>query len=56
MYRKQFQDKEISALGYGGLRFPMDKDNPSRIDREASQKLIDAAIASGIKPAIRRDF
>ena len=48
MYRKQFQDKEISALGYGGLRFPMDKNNPSRIDREASQKLIDAAIASGI--------
>ena len=48
MYRKPFKDKEISALGYGGLRFPMEKDNPERIDREAGQKLIDAAIAGGI--------
>ncbi|MCI8631440.1 MAG: aldo/keto reductase, partial [Firmicutes bacterium] len=48
MYRKPFKDKEISALGFGGLRFPMEENNPNRIDREKGQQLIDAAIVGGI--------
>jgi len=48
MYYKQFHNIGISALGMGGLRFPMERNSPDRIDRKKGQKLVDAAIAGGI--------
>lgn len=48
MYYKKFKDKNISVLGFGGLRLPMEKNNPNRIDRAEAQKVIDTAIANGI--------
>lgn len=34
MYYKKFRSLNLSALGLGALRLPMEKDNPNRIDRE----------------------
>ncbi len=48
MYYKQFQDINISALGLGSLRLPMEHGNKNRIDRIEAQKVIDCALASGI--------
>lgn len=48
MRYKDFKGESISTLGLGGLRFPMEKDNPSRIDRAEAQKIVDAAISCGI--------
>lgn len=48
MRYKDFKGNHISTLGLGGLRFPMEKDTPSRIDRIEAQKVIDAAISCGI--------
>lgn len=48
MYYKPFKDKKISALGFGGLRLPMMKENPKLIDRIEAQKVIDTAIEQGI--------
>lgn len=49
MYYHKFHNESISALGFGGLRLPMEKENPKRIDRIEGQKIIDAAMESGIK-------
>jgi len=48
MYFKDFCGKKLPALGFGALRFPMDKEDPERIDRAATEKLIDAAMAGGV--------
>ena len=48
MYYKKFQGIQISALGMGGLRLPMEHGNPNRIDRAEAQKVIDAAMDGGI--------
>lgn len=48
MRYKDFKGNNISTLGLGGLRFPMEKENPSRIDRAEAQKVVDAAISCGI--------
>ena len=48
MYYKKFKDIEISVLGFGGLRLPVEKGNPDRIDRAEAQKIIDTAIEKGI--------
>lgn len=48
MYYKRFKDSNISALGFGGLRLPIEKENPNRIDRAEAQKVIDAAMSCGI--------
>ena len=48
MYYNEFKGKKISALGFGGLRFPMEKNNPKRIDRNAAKELIRLAMEGGI--------
>ena len=48
MYYKKFRSLNLSALGLGALRLPMEKDNPNRIDREEGRKVIDQSLSSGI--------
>ncbi|MDO4573118.1 MAG: aldo/keto reductase [Clostridia bacterium] len=48
MYQKKFNGIPISALGMGCLRFPTEPGQPNRIDRAEAQKVIDAAVESGI--------
>ena len=48
MFRKKYNDITISALGMGCLRFPTVPGQPNHIDRTEAQKVIDAAIESGI--------
>ena len=48
MYFKDYHGKNLPALGLGALRFPMDKENPDRIDRRAAAEIIDAAMAGGV--------
>lgn len=48
MYYNDLKGKKVSALGFGGLRFAMEKDHPERIDREAAKKLIQMAMEGGI--------
>lgn len=48
MYYKKFHSLNLSALGMGSLRLPMEKENPDRIDREAAGKVIEQALAGGI--------
>lgn len=48
MYFKDFHGKKLPALGLGALRFPMEKDNPERIDRVAAEAIIDAAMQGGV--------
>lgn len=47
MYWKPFGEIQISALGMGSLRLPMETDG-KRIDRKKAQEVIDLAIAGGI--------
>lgn len=46
--RKKFKDAEISALGFGGFRWPMDPAEPKRIDRAKGHALVDECFACGI--------
>lgn len=48
MYYKKFHSLNLSALGLGALRLPMEKENPNRIDREEGRRVIDRALANGI--------
>lgn len=48
MYHKPFRDMQISALGLGSLRLPTEPGDPNRIHRKQAQKVIDAALDSGI--------
>ncbi|MBS6952039.1 MAG: aldo/keto reductase [Enterocloster asparagiformis] len=48
MYYKKFHSLNLSALGIGALRLPMEKDNPNRIDRQEGRKVIDRALSGGI--------
>jgi len=48
MRYKKFKNLSISTLGLGGLRFPTKKGNPNHIDRIEGQKVVDAALSSGI--------
>lgn len=48
MYYKKFRSLNLSALGLGALRLPMEKGNPNHIDREEGRKVIDQSLSSGI--------
>lgn len=48
MYYKKFHSLNLSALGLGALRLPMEKENPNRIDREEGRRVIDRALANRI--------
>jgi len=46
--KRKFHDKEVSRLGFGLMRLPRNPENRAQIDYEASEKLIDYAIANGV--------
>ena len=48
MQYQDFYGKKISTLGFGGLRFLAADGDPNQIDREAAQKVVDAAMGQGI--------
>ncbi|MBE7065437.1 MAG: oxidoreductase [Ruminococcaceae bacterium] len=48
MIYKDFKNKKLSALGMGTMRFPVVDGNFSEIDIEATEKMIDYAIAHGV--------
>ncbi|MGI6009996.1 MAG: aldo/keto reductase [Ruminococcus sp.] len=48
MYTKTFKNEKISGLGLGGLRFPVDPDNPNHINRTKSREIVDTAMEWGI--------
>ena len=48
MFYKAFKDNQISALGFGVMRLPMDSENPDVFDRKKGQEIIDRAMALGV--------
>lgn len=48
MVYRQFQDKQLSALGMGAMRLPVIDGDDSRIDEEASEKMVAYAMEHGI--------
>jgi len=48
MLYNRFQDLELSALGYGCMRFPTVEGNNSAIDEEKTAALIKEAMEAGI--------
>lgn len=48
MIYRDFKGAEVSMLGLGCLRFPLEAGSKTRIDREATAEVIDAAIKAGI--------
>ena len=48
MIYNKFQDKELSALAYGCMRFPVLNEKDDQIDEKAAFELIDYALANGI--------
>lgn len=48
MMYKQFQDLQLSALGFGTMRLPLLPDGSGTIDQEEMDRMVDAAIAAGV--------
>lgn len=48
MFYKDFKGNQISALGFGIMRLPVDAENPACFDREKGQAMIDRAMALGV--------
>lgn len=48
MIYKKFQDKNLSALGMGCMRFPVCNGDNSKIDKTAVKDMIDYAIQNGV--------
>ena len=49
MDKRMFQNKPVSLLGYGCMRFPTREENGERrIDRAEAEKLLDCAYAAGV--------
>ena len=48
MIYRQFQDKKISALGMGCMRFPVIDGDMNKIDEKKTEEMFDYAIANGI--------
>lgn len=48
MIYKPFKNREVSMLGLGCLRFPLEEGSKNRIDRAKTEKVIDAAFKAGI--------
>ena len=48
MMYKNFKGNQISTLGLGVMRLPVNQENPPKFDRERGQKIIDRAMELGI--------
>jgi len=48
MVYKKFQDKMLSALGFGTMRLPLLDGDPKHIDEKATAEMIDYAIKNGV--------
>ncbi|MCD8020394.1 MAG: aldo/keto reductase [Clostridiales bacterium] len=48
MIYKDFQDKKLSALGFGSMRLPTIDGNETEIDEKATQEMVDYAMEQGI--------
>ncbi len=48
MVFKQFQDLQLSSLGFGTMRLPLLPDGTGDIDQEELDRMVDAAIAAGV--------
>lgn len=48
MIYKEFQDLKLSALGLGCMRLPLKSSSDADIDVEATQKMVDYAMAQGV--------
>ena len=48
MLYKNFQDLQLSALGFGAMRLPVIDQDDSKIDEAAVQVMVDTAMENGI--------
>ncbi len=48
MIYREYRDKKLSMLAFGGMRLPVIDGDDSRIDEEAAEKMVDLAIEQGI--------
>ena len=48
MITRDFQELKLSALGFGAMRLPVMGGDDNRIDREATFRMVDEAMAKGI--------
>lgn len=48
MVYKQFQDLQLSALGFGAMRLPLRPDGSGSIDQTELNRMVDAAMAAGV--------
>ena len=48
MIYRDFKGMKLSALGFGAMRLPVIDGDDSRIDVEATERMIDTAMKAGI--------
>lgn len=48
MIYKQFKDLQLSALGMGTMRLPLNSDNSADVDEKATAEMIDYALKNGV--------
>ena len=48
MLYKQFQNLQLSALGFGAMRLPLLPDGSGTIDQAELDRMVDAAMAAGV--------
>ena len=48
MLHNQFQDLQLSALGFGAMRLPLLPDGSGAIDQAELERMVDAAMAAGV--------
>ena len=48
MIYRNFQDIQLSALGFGAMRLPVLHNNDHEIDEDAALRMVDTAMNNGI--------